>query len=254
MLDSSLNKVLLVESYNNKKWSFPKGKKKKNEEDIKCAVREVDEECSINIVPYLDPDKVYVKNHERFHPTTLFFALNVPDDREFYPKFEMEVSDYKWWSIEELFKECKGGSNQKLSIIYPFLDDIKKYCDDKKKVHEEKFTEKILALLDKSITKEAKHDNENISRAKTTNPNDSRPLSLKEDVCADRALSITDSSEMENEGKQTNELKNQIDVEYSSFAPMKFSLSASLNLKKFIPKSLNLVTDHGNVVVELNEE
>ena len=155
------------------------------------------------------------------------------------------------WSIERLFEVCKGGSDESFSIIYPFLEAIKKYSSDKKEFHYKKLTEaNLLALFDKCVTKEAKRNNENNSRAKTKNPDDSSPFNFKKDV----AVSTTDSFEMKNEVKQTNELKNEIDAGYISFAPIKFSLSDSIDFKKYIPKSLNLVTDHGNIVVKLSEE
>jgi len=252
MLDCSLNNVLLVEAHKSGRWSFPKGKINEKEEHINCAVREVKEECGIDITPYLDPDKFFVDYRKRYIQSKLFFALNVPHC-DFFAAYNMEVRSYKWWSIERLFDIYKVNHDYKFDLIYPFLNDIKKYSDNKKKVRNEK-GRNILALLGKSITKETEHKNDQISRAKIINPNEFRPLNLQEDICANLPISLTDSSESKNEGKQSNDLKKQLNAEYIPIALKNFSLFDSLNFKKFIPKSLNLNTKFGKVIVHLNEE
>ena len=56
LLNSSLDKVLLVQSYKRKRWGFPKGKVNEGEEGMACAGREAQEEIGINVDSLLDPE------------------------------------------------------------------------------------------------------------------------------------------------------------------------------------------------------
>ena len=56
LLNSTLDKVLLVQSYKRKKWGFPKGKVNENESGEVCAAREAQEEIGFNVDSLLDPD------------------------------------------------------------------------------------------------------------------------------------------------------------------------------------------------------
>ena len=56
LLNSTLDKVLLVQSYKRKKWGFPKGKVNENESGEVCAAREAEEEIGFNVDSLLDPD------------------------------------------------------------------------------------------------------------------------------------------------------------------------------------------------------
>ena len=56
LLNSTLDKVLLVQSYKRKKWGFPKGKVNENEHGEVCAAREAQEEIGFNVDSLLDPD------------------------------------------------------------------------------------------------------------------------------------------------------------------------------------------------------
>ena len=156
MMDSTYNYVLLIESYKKKLWSFPKGKKNENEEDLECAVREADEECSIAISPYLDPDQQPVSNVTTLTPTTLFFASKVPMNYRFEAKFQQEVGQHQWWLIDDLVRECNSLLRWKFIIVYPFLDDIKKYSEEKKKVLNmvKRSPEMMFAIVDRFVSKD----------------------------------------------------------------------------------------------------
>ena len=56
LLNSSLDKVLLVQSYKRKRWGFPKGKVNEGEGGMACAGREAQEEIGINVDSLLDPE------------------------------------------------------------------------------------------------------------------------------------------------------------------------------------------------------
>ena len=56
LLNSTLDKVLLVQSYKRKRWGFPKGKVNEGEGGMACAGREAQEEIGCNVDSLLDPD------------------------------------------------------------------------------------------------------------------------------------------------------------------------------------------------------
>ena len=68
LLNTTLDKVLLVRSYRRNRWGFPKGKVNENESEVACAAREADEEIGFNVAEILDPDAW-------FHQVCLFMFL-----------------------------------------------------------------------------------------------------------------------------------------------------------------------------------
>ena len=61
ILTKKLDKVLLVESYDYRDWSFPKGKLDEGETEIECAIREIKEEINLSIDPAMISQDDYIK-------------------------------------------------------------------------------------------------------------------------------------------------------------------------------------------------
>ena len=57
ILTKKLDKVLLVESYDYRDWSFPKGKLDEGETEIECAIREIKEEIKAETEAEIEADK-----------------------------------------------------------------------------------------------------------------------------------------------------------------------------------------------------
>lgn len=122
--DSSLD-ILINESTNNweePEWGFPKGRRDKDEKDIKCATREYIEETghpynSFEIIQNILPFEEYFtgsncKSYKHKYYLAYMKNENISNDR-----FQRsEVSNMKWCTIEE----C-------LNLIRP-------YCFEKKKI------------------------------------------------------------------------------------------------------------------------
>ena len=72
LLNSTLDKVLLVQSYKRKAWGFPKGKVNENERGEVCAAREAEEEIGLNVDELLDPDTWCEQVCFNFLPYVLF--------------------------------------------------------------------------------------------------------------------------------------------------------------------------------------
>lgn len=247
MLDCSLNNVLLVEAHKSGRWSFPKGKINQNEEHIDCAIREVKEECGINITPYLDPNKFFVNHRDSYVKSKLFFAFNVPHC-DFSASYNMEVRSYKWWSIKELFEIYKNNNNYKFELVYPFLHDIKQYSDNRKKIRKNK-GKSILALIDKSSISKTKQTNGRNSRKNSLTPKNVQQLNQEN---TNLACSLTSPLNLKSEVQENQDVNNLSTESFPSIR--KKALFGSLDLNKFIPRSLNFNTEFGNIVVTLNED
>ena len=56
LLNETLDKVLLVQSYWGGRWGFPKGKVNEGESGHQCAAREAEEEIGVNLGSQIDPE------------------------------------------------------------------------------------------------------------------------------------------------------------------------------------------------------
>lgn len=111
--------VLLVQTFCSKGlWGFPKGKIEENEEPHHCAIREVLEETSYNISPFINRDW-YVegewKNANSIGFTGLFIIHNVPMETRFKSTTEGEIKCFKWFRLSDLFL-AKNGLNAETTI------------------------------------------------------------------------------------------------------------------------------------------
>jgi len=103
LLNSTLDKIVLVQSFNSKSWTFPRGKKNRNETSECCAIREVFEETGFSIDKHLNglPLQDFLIEKKPQH-ITLFYIRNVPQDFDFQPKTEGEISKIEWFDIDAL--------------------------------------------------------------------------------------------------------------------------------------------------------
>lgn len=134
------NKLLIAHPTGGRpdKWSIPKGRPENNEYFTDAAVREVFEECNIDLSKWkilhnLDPVK-YEKKEKTLHPYVFFerqnfidldeFELkcneNVPEEMGGYP----EMDDFKWVTIEEARKVLYKSQVKCLDRIQELIDKI----------------------------------------------------------------------------------------------------------------------------------
>jgi len=125
ILDETLTKVLLVRGWNSKTWGWPKGKVNKDEDQIVCAAREVQEEIGFDVSPYLSPDRVIsLKVGEVV--MKLFVAAGVPESTYFETQTRKEISEIKWHNLKELGKD----TGPKLFSVTPVLGRLKSWIAD----------------------------------------------------------------------------------------------------------------------------
>ena len=94
---SPLNTILLVCGRKSKKWSFPKGHKKRGETYIECAVRETDEEAGINLENAIPIAYQRLSIGEYY-----FYDLQ----EETIPRINdsLEITEAKWMTVDEMRK------------------------------------------------------------------------------------------------------------------------------------------------------
>jgi 8-oxo-dGTP pyrophosphatase MutT (NUDIX family) len=95
---SKKEQILLI--YRLSKWDFPKGKFDKGETPEQCALREVEEECAIQVK--LDKHicntwHTYTQNRKSILKKTYWYAMECIEDRAMKPQLEEGIEDIRWF-------------------------------------------------------------------------------------------------------------------------------------------------------------
>lgn len=96
------DKVLFIHRLG--KWDLPKGKFEKSESPEECAVREVEEECAIQVK--LGPEicktwHTYTHNRKSILKKTFWYAMENLNDKGMKPQAEEGIVDIKWLNHHE---------------------------------------------------------------------------------------------------------------------------------------------------------
>ncbi|KAI5962646.1 DCP2 [Candida pseudojiufengensis] len=110
LFTKDLSKILLVKGTESNTWSFPRGKISKDESDVACAVREVEEEIGFNTRDLI-VENDYVERTIKGKNYKIFLVKNVPEDTKFEPLARFEISEIKWFDIKSLQKKIKSNPN-----------------------------------------------------------------------------------------------------------------------------------------------
>ncbi|XP_019708587.1 mRNA-decapping enzyme subunit 2 isoform X1 [Elaeis guineensis] len=110
-------------------WSFPRGKKSKDEEDHTCAVREVLEETGFDVSNLLKMDD-YIEVVIGQQRVRLYIITGVKEDTVFAPLTKKEISEISWHRLDELQPAgddaiSRGVNGLKLYMVAPFLIALK---------------------------------------------------------------------------------------------------------------------------------
>ncbi|CAL5343447.1 unnamed protein product [Camellia sinensis] len=132
---------LLVKGWKGTSWSFPRGKKNKDEEDHACAVREVLEETGFDVSKFLNKDD-YIEMIFGQQRVRLYIIAGVKDDTAFAPLIKKEISEKNkltviaewleiaWQRLDEIQPAnedviSRGTTGLKLYMAAPFLVSLK---------------------------------------------------------------------------------------------------------------------------------
>ncbi|MFQ6646795.1 hypothetical protein Gotur_019864 [Gossypium turneri] len=91
ILDETYERCILVKGWKGTSWSFPRGKKNKDEEDHACAIREVLEETGFDVSALLNKDE-YIEVIFGQQRVRLYIIAGVKDDTPFAPLTKKEIS------------------------------------------------------------------------------------------------------------------------------------------------------------------
>ncbi|CAL4934458.1 unnamed protein product [Urochloa decumbens] len=130
ILDDTYERCLLVKGWKaGASWSFPRGKRNKDEEDHTCAVREVLEEtgCDVSSLLNLDDCLEVSIGQQRVR---LYIITGVKRDTVFAPQTKKEISEISWHRIDDLLPASddavsRGVNGIKLYMVAPFLTKLK---------------------------------------------------------------------------------------------------------------------------------
>lgn len=87
------------------KWDLPKGKVEKGEQKITAAVREIMEECSVQVVPITklcSTWHTYTRDRVAMLKETTWYAMACIDDTTMRPQLEEGIDKVSWLSEAEL--------------------------------------------------------------------------------------------------------------------------------------------------------
>lgn len=153
LLNPSLTKILLVKGIESPSWGFPRGKISKDESDVDCALRELDEETGFDASDLIQED-VFVERTIKGKNYKIFIIKGVPEDFHFAPKVRYEISEIRWMDIKYLTKAIKSTNNFYLvgSMIKPIIAYINRVkrgeSEDELKILATAQLKKILGIED----------------------------------------------------------------------------------------------------------
>ncbi|XP_065337600.1 m7GpppN-mRNA hydrolase [Cloeon dipterum] len=140
ILNENMTHVLLVQGYYSKcSWGFPKGKVNEGEEWSRCAIREVLEETSFDISPYLREND-FLEHVHNDQLIRLYIISGVPSDTSFKPSTRCEIKSIQWFPVDQLpctkkdttSKDALGLGTNSFFMIIPFIRRIRNWIENKK--------------------------------------------------------------------------------------------------------------------------
>jgi ADP-ribose pyrophosphatase YjhB (NUDIX family) len=112
------DKFLMI--YRLGKWDLPKGKLEKDEKTREAAVREVNEECGVEVEIV---DKLvttwhsYIQEGKRILKKSTWYNMNCLDDSNMEPQYIENIEDIRWMSLEEVNKALKNSYRSISGVI-----------------------------------------------------------------------------------------------------------------------------------------
>ena len=118
------DKVLMI--YRMKKWDLPKGKKESGEKYKGTAVREVEEECNVQVKigqKICTTWHTYTMNKNNMIKKTRWYLMELVDDSRSRPSIEEDIEELRWMTQKEVYHALE---NSYRSIRFVFEEYYKK--------------------------------------------------------------------------------------------------------------------------------
>ncbi|XP_065189068.1 serine/threonine-protein kinase Wnk-like isoform X2 [Sycon ciliatum] len=135
LMNHDLTKCVLVESYYNGNWMFPRGKANKDESALYCAIREVEEETGYNFAPLARENDFLEQRDSTNRLVRLYLVPGVSTSEHFAPKTRNEVKGIQWFDIDSLptgkndhaaFKKSKM-SPRNFFMVFGYVRNLRKW-------------------------------------------------------------------------------------------------------------------------------
>ncbi|KAK8209680.1 hypothetical protein IWZ01DRAFT_506424 [Phyllosticta capitalensis] len=149
LLNDAMDQVVLVKGWKKgARWSFPRGKINKDENDLDCAVREVYEETGYDAradgLIKEEPQMKYIEVSMREQHMRLYVFRGVPMEYPFEPRTRKEISKISWYKLSELptlrkSRQTQGTGESLLKenmfyMVAPFLGPLKGWIKQQKRL------------------------------------------------------------------------------------------------------------------------
>jgi 8-oxo-dGTP pyrophosphatase MutT (NUDIX family) len=134
ILNPVLDKCLLVKGWSkNATWGFPKGKINKNETELACATREVQEEVGFNVSNVInerDTITATINNNDNEQTIKLYIIPGVSEDTYFETQTRKEISKISWFPVKDL--PCSGMPGRDFFLVRPFVKQLNEWIKCRK--------------------------------------------------------------------------------------------------------------------------
>lgn len=118
------DRVLMI--YRMKKWDLPKGKKETGEESKETAVREVEEECNVEVKigkKICTTWHTYTMNKNNMIKRTKWYEMDLINDSRSRPSIEEDIEELRWMTQKEVYHALE---NSYRSIRFVFEEYYRK--------------------------------------------------------------------------------------------------------------------------------
>ncbi|KAG7855267.1 hypothetical protein KL939_004442 [Ogataea angusta] len=146
VLNQKLDKVLLVKGVESSSWGFPRGKISKDETDLDCALRELEEETGFDGREYIDEDE-YIERTIQGKNYKIYILAGVPENTEFEPRVRNEISAIAWKEIKSLSKQGKNN----LFLVSSMMKQLQNFINKRKNQQTEEELKKQATIQLKKI-------------------------------------------------------------------------------------------------------
>ncbi|WP_020532709.1 NUDIX hydrolase [Flexithrix dorotheae] len=104
-----------------KKWDLPKGKVEKGEEIELAAVREVNEECGIEVSlnqKIGETWHTYIQKGKDILKETHWYLMNCENDQNAKPQLEEDIEEIRWFTANEVESVAFNNTYESIKDIY----------------------------------------------------------------------------------------------------------------------------------------
>lgn len=119
-------------------WGFPKGRRDGSENDLECALREMNEETGlqahdVHVVHNMEPitETFFGSNH--VHYSHKYYIVYVPSNvevsyNENNPHMRREIGDLQWFRLNDALEKIRNENIEKREVLLRLANLFRNYC------------------------------------------------------------------------------------------------------------------------------